>query len=314
MLQSFKTFCNPILQLNFSAYSTPIPFLRNGGNGSLSAFWISYVDMVETILGFIRAAREGNWLLHLSCVLKLIMWSFANDKLNYAWYLPIYYAQMTQLPQTHPHVHKHMMNGGFSVQLGSENPFGKLPADQVIEETVNKDTQTAGGTKDFSLKPGAVTKYYVSAEHRSTCLKQIREMTRITSKFSHADLQTPRIKRDEQDEEALIAMLETNWINPMRTEADLVSISTGQAATKQTSQDLANAHTIGEQAYQEFKEKRIQSEPPRVKFHDTMKKQNLKTFTNMIKKQGAVNVAGKEQLLVIKADRNLFSQMILVAQ
>ena len=39
-----------------------------------------------------------------------------------------------------------MMNGGFSVQLGSENPFGKLSADQVIEETVNKDTQTSGGT------------------------------------------------------------------------------------------------------------------------------------------------------------------------
>ena len=34
----------------------------------------------------------------------------------------------------------------------------KLPADQVIEETVNKDTHTSGGTKDFCLKPGAVLK------------------------------------------------------------------------------------------------------------------------------------------------------------
>ena len=178
---------------------------------------------------------------------------------------------------------------------------------------MNKDTQTAGGTKGFSLKAGAVTKYYINAEHRSTCLKQIREMTRInTSKFSHADLQTPCIKRDVQDVDALRTMMETNWINPMETEADLVNISTGQAAAEQISDDLRNALHIGEEAYQEFKEKRIESDPPCVKFHDTMKKQNLKTFTNMNKKQGTVNVSGKE--LVLKADRNFFGQMILVAQ
>ena len=30
----------------------------------------------------------------------------------------------------------------FSVQMSDHNTFGKIPVDQAIEETVNKDTQT----------------------------------------------------------------------------------------------------------------------------------------------------------------------------
>lgn len=59
-------------------------------------------------------------------------------------YLPVYYCEMTRLPETHPEISKHMLDGGFSVQLGDRNTFGRIPVDQKIEETVNKDTQTAG--------------------------------------------------------------------------------------------------------------------------------------------------------------------------
>ena len=38
-------------------------------NGKLSAFWMSYVDIVERIvLGLLRASREGDWDLHLHSI------------------------------------------------------------------------------------------------------------------------------------------------------------------------------------------------------------------------------------------------------
>ena len=40
-----------------------------------------------------------------------------------------------------------LMQGGLSVQLGSNNPFGRLRDDQTIEETPNKDTQALGGPR-----------------------------------------------------------------------------------------------------------------------------------------------------------------------
>ena len=67
------------------------------------------------------------------------------DRLNYARYLPYYYAQMSELPTSSPDVNAEFMQGGFLFQLGSNHPFGRIPVDQTIEETVNMDTQTPGG-------------------------------------------------------------------------------------------------------------------------------------------------------------------------
>ena len=43
-----------------------------------------------------------------------------------------------------PQSQKHLMQGDFSVQLGGKNPFGRIPVDQMIEETVNKTHRHLG--------------------------------------------------------------------------------------------------------------------------------------------------------------------------
>ncbi|KAJ8367499.1 hypothetical protein AAFF_G00317220 [Aldrovandia affinis] len=122
---------------------------------------------------------------------------------------------MSRLPIDHPEVHQQFMHGGFSVQLRSQNPFGRIPVDQTIEETVNRDTQTARGTKGFSLKRAAVERYYLTSGYRSNYLKQLRRMVgRGMSHFSHPDLQMPRITRDEADVQSIVKLLEDDWTNP----------------------------------------------------------------------------------------------------
>ena len=81
----------------------------------MAAFWISYLDLVELMLGLIRASREGNWLLHLHYIQSMIPWCFGYYKQNYAEYLSAYHTQMMQLPEEHPAIHDHFTNGGFSV-------------------------------------------------------------------------------------------------------------------------------------------------------------------------------------------------------
>ena len=129
--------------------------------GQLAAFWMAYVEMVDIILGLLRADREGDWPLHLSCIRSMIPWCFTLDKINYAMYLPVYYAQMSHLQETSPVLHDHSLNGGFSVQLRNEHPFARIAVDSTTDETVNKDTETTGGTRGFSLKSGAVSRYYL---------------------------------------------------------------------------------------------------------------------------------------------------------
>ena len=130
---------------------------------------------------------------------------------------------MLHLENDHPNVLEHLESGGFAVQIGESNPFGKIPVDQACKETVNRDTKTPGGTKGFSLKPKAVSKYYLVAEYRSMFVRNLKDMLQLnTSSCLHNDLQKSRIFRDETDVKSLLSTLDS-WTNPFAIEKqDLV--------------------------------------------------------------------------------------------
>ena len=216
---------------------------------------MTYIDLVELLLNLLRASREGDWNLHLDSLNKMIPCCFAYNKSNYAKYLPWYLLQMLNLPNTHPDLHKYLIDGGFSTQIGENNPFGCIPMDQTIEETINKDTQTAGGTKGFNTKKGAVAKYYVSTYYRASCVRHLHQMVQTSSNGSkHPDLRISRIKRDEADVHSILEMLTTIWINPfVKTGQDLCSLSTGASPPDEVVNDLLNAEEIGREAWEIFR-------------------------------------------------------------
>ena len=73
-------------------------FRREGRQKSkLFAFWDSYIEMVELLLTFIRAEREGNWTMHLAATMEMTPHFFSMDRVNYSRWLPVYLADMDQL-------------------------------------------------------------------------------------------------------------------------------------------------------------------------------------------------------------------------
>ena len=104
------------------------------------AFWSSYLEMVENVLLFIRASREGDWESHLACIRKLLPWMFAYDRTNYSRYLPVYWLEMKALQQTHPFAYQEMMKGHFAVQRQDQHGFSMVPCDMTIEQTANRDS------------------------------------------------------------------------------------------------------------------------------------------------------------------------------
>jgi hypothetical protein len=168
----------------------------------------------------------------------------------------------------------------------------------------------AGGTKGFSLNPGAVSRYYITAEYRSSCLKQLRKMTEVSeTRPSHHDLTVSRIRKDEQAVKSLVELMETNWTDPFHDgQPELIRISTGATAPPDIANDLLLAQTKGQQLYQEFQELRLEKDEQH--FFDRLPRMNLKTFENMTKKIRRVS-SNKE--IVLKFDHKLFGHMLLVA-
>ncbi len=143
-----------------------------------------------------------------------------------------------------------------------------------------------GGTNGFSLKSEAVARYYLSLENQSGYLRQLRDMIgQHDSDFIHLDLQVPRIRRDEVDVQSLFQLVETSWLNPFNPDqVELVSLSTATTAPPDMAKDRLDAHTIGEEAYQAFKQERLEVDAPPTQFHNKIKKNKLKTFTDIKKK------------------------------
>ena len=101
------------------------------------------------------------------------------------------------------------------------------------------------------------------------------------------------------------------WVNPFSESQDLTSISTAKKAPRETATDLKIAHEVGEKCYATFQEERMEKIPQVKKFHDPLKTNKLKTFSDMNKKK---QVKSNERSIILKADRSLFGRIIVIAQ
>ena len=130
------------------------------------------------------------------------------------------------------------------------------------------------------------------------------------SGLHHAELQRTRIKKDEEAVWAVVHLIE-GWVNPFAEKQDLISISTARTAPRDIASVLMKAHEIGEQCYSNFKEERLEKDPPAKQFHDPIPANKLKTFSNLCKQK---EVKSSGRVFILKADKSLFGRIIVMAQ
>ena len=130
------------------------------------------------------------------------------------------------------------------------------------------------------------------------------------SDFSSVELQPSRFQKDEEAVSAIVSLIR-QWVNPFAETLDLVSISTAKAVPNGIVTDLMKAHEIGQQCYATFKVERLETDPLAKKFHDPIKTNKLKTFSEKCKKREAKS---NGRAVILKADRSLFGRINVIAQ
>ncbi|KAG1668544.1 hypothetical protein GQR58_017833 [Nymphon striatum] len=104
--------------------------------------------------------------------------------------------------------------------------------------------------------------------------------------------------------------LEEIFVNPFSEQRDLISITSGLAATPTIRDHLLNAITYGQDAMELFRSERLGADSIK-EFFDPLKRQNLQTFSTLRPKK-VLKVNQKE--VVLKADRELFGRMAVIGQ
>ena len=225
-------------------------------------------------------------------------------------YLPVYWTQMQNLEHTHPEAYKLLNNGQFAVQRTSKHGFSKVATDQTIEQTLNRNTKTKGGIIGFSLKRGAVQRWLMTAHKRASIVDVCRMMAGLTSETSelHKEATSPRMAKDECDVCNVEDVIQ-NWRNPFEPSDNLVSLSSGIVANEKMRYDLMSAKEQGKASLMKFVQERIVTNE--TDFYASISKLRLQTFAN-VNKRTSVKVKGKD--MIVKADRNLFGRLLVVAQ
>lgn len=282
-------------------------FLETNRNKPTFQFWNSYLDMVENLLLFLRATREGNWDLHLASVRRMLPWLFAYDHINYSRYLSVYWLEMRELRNTHPSVHQQCIDGQFAVQR-SENTFARIACDQTIEQTANRDSKTKGGMTGFTTSKGTVNRWIWSHNARGLITRGCEKMAgKEELAATRRDLQESQMEKDKRDVEEIVDTVKS-MINPFQyDEQDLVHITSGTVATEEVKSGLQSAYNEGEKKFVTFCKERIQSEE--VDLLASMKKLKLKTFSDLSKTVKR-KVRGNE--ISLKADRNLMARLVVI--
>ena len=268
----------------------------------MALYWNFYLEMVDLMLCFIRASREGCWRLHITALRDMLPWFHGYNRTNYARYGALYWSEMVVLEESHPEAYKAVNTGNFAAQRSSSRAFSQTPTDQTIEQTVNRGTKVKGGIIRFSTSQNTVQRWILTAHERASATRNFKSIIGMRDEENeiHADNTASRISGDENNVNKVIQVIK-GWCNPFEEVSEFACLSSGLTVDSDIVQGLLGAKDIGETAARDFISKRIVTSE--VGFYEALPKERRKTFESASMKR-SVMVAGKEEIL--KADRDIF--------
>ena len=121
--------------------------------------------MVDILLDFNRANREGNWQLHLDSFATMLPWLTVYGHTNYARWGPAYMAEMKRLSESAPEVHREFMIGNFVIKR-SKHRFNQVPPDQATE-WMNRMCKISNGIIGITQNNQAMDRFCTTWAERS---------------------------------------------------------------------------------------------------------------------------------------------------
>lgn len=253
------------------------------------AFWLQYLQLVEILLSFIRANCDGDWLLHLASFEAMLPWLTIYDHLNYAWWGPVYLADMKGLPKTAPDVYEEFLAGNFVVKRHS-GTFNQILVDQATE-WVNKVCKLSNGIIGITKNDTARERFCTTWSERSWISEDTMQLFGLYNEDKEDNFSTRKDglpSKRKQDWDA-VTKLKAQFQRfrvfsectheATDTVTKLRSLTTNDLATDEVTTDLLTAKRKGmELVKQNVKERLIEKTVP---FFASQKWQMSKTFATL---------------------------------
>jgi hypothetical protein len=166
--------------------------------------WWEYIKMVQVLLMFIRAQRDGIWDLHLVAFRCMLPYFHRYDHTNYSKWGVIYLAEMQQLPDE---VLQQFKQGDFVVKVGKE-PFNQVDPDQSTE-WLNGTGKKGGGIVGITKTVSALSRWALSFNMRAKIAADTRQLygLELDDSLTHKEATKSQRKKDSEAE----VKVERSW-------------------------------------------------------------------------------------------------------
>lgn len=206
-------------------------------------------------------------------------------------------------------IYNQFLQGNFTAQI-TEGVFSRVETDRVIEITLNKDTKTPGGTTGFSTSLGAVQRWELNATYRASLREVFHQHLNCSiQNHKHKDLSPSRIKRDENDVQSILSILQETFVHPF-SKQPLLSISRGITIDQSVTDRILSAKAVRTELVAKFIKERLEDNHT-MSIFDPVKKQKLPTFGNISPLNSTKN---KTRLVAIQNTKDLFAKIAIIAQ
>lgn len=274
-------------------------------------YWWNYMKMVNILLLFIRAQRDGLWDLHLFAFREMLPYFHHYDHTNYARWGCVYFAAMNQLPEE---VKDEFKKGNFVVKE-SNRRFNQVDPDHSLE-WLNAIGKKGGGIIGITKTNSALVRWALSYNLRASIARKTRTLFMVdhNDNMIHNESTPSRIARDNIDENSIVCVLRRFKVLAEDVSYQfLQNIATKDLATSDIQDSLLKAQTLGQFKLDTFVKERMMAldkSHTQVKLSDPLHKSNAKTFKSLYEVK--MVISGKETIL--KADRNILQRLITAYQ
>ena len=265
------------------------------------------MDMVFSLMTFIRAVRSANWELRMSALEDFTKYFFAMDLRNYSAFCAWHVAEMKVLRENDHDTWLELGKGKWAPNK-SDIPFCSLGADEALEQE-NRRMKVQGGIVGITQNTQALNKFFLtSPELAKICSNGLAPRMMRKSEVHH-DVSKAATTRYWKNVASMVECLQ-NFMNPITYEGnDLVNLVTMTVAPADVARDVCDMPELGLAQYQKFVRQRIIDKT--VNFWDTVSQNKLKLCKTMAKK---VKIKTKETVVELKEDRKLFSRLVVLCR
>jgi hypothetical protein len=251
-------------------------------------YWSTVLELELDVLALVKSFREGNFLLYVSVLEKLLPWLFALDHQHYARWITVHLRDMKNLEKCHPDIFSEFLKGKFVVQR-SHRAFSSIAVDQAHEMN-NATVKGTGGAIGLTEDAAALRRWTIVSPEIARIIGEFPILMKSQESILHHD-QTPSVQNTFLNEvESVIRVFESLG-NPFLECSDaLMRLDTKEVVSVEVAADIRNSYTIGMQGRNSFE----------VRIYDAERKQSV---TAPIKKNGLLlfSTSAKYQLSLSKS-------------